>query len=58
MFHPDETFDGTSAAVSGAPTEIGRKLRARSAGFAARRTPMLYDETGDAEAVREVIAER
>ena len=39
-----------------APAEVGRKLRARNGGFAARTTLMLYDETGDAEAVREVIA--
>jgi probable F420-dependent oxidoreductase len=42
-------------AVSGTPAEVGAKLRARNAGFAARTTLMLYDETGDAEAVREVI---
>jgi probable F420-dependent oxidoreductase len=50
----DTLFD--QIAVSGTPTEVGRKLRERNAGFAARTTLMLYDETGDAEAVREVIA--
>jgi probable F420-dependent oxidoreductase len=52
----DTLFD--HIAVSGTPVEVGRKLRARNASFAARTTLMLYDETGDAEAVREVIAER
>lgn len=51
----DTLFD--HIAVSGTPTEVGRKLRARNGGFAARTTLMLYDETGDAEAVREVILE-
>ncbi len=50
----DALFD--HIAVSGAPAEVGAKLRARNAGFAARSTLMLYDETGDAEAVREVIS--
>jgi probable F420-dependent oxidoreductase len=50
----DTLFD--HIAVSGTPAEVGRKLRARNAGFAARTTLMLYDETRDAEAVREVIA--
>jgi probable F420-dependent oxidoreductase len=50
----DTLFD--HIAVSGTPAEVGRKLRARNAGFAARTTLMLYDETGDPEAVREVIA--
>ncbi len=50
----DTLFD--HIAVSGTPAEVGAKLRARNAGFAARTTLMLYDETGDAEAVREVIA--
>ncbi|HEY8122756.1 MAG TPA: TIGR03617 family F420-dependent LLM class oxidoreductase [Myxococcota bacterium] len=50
----DTLFD--HIAVSGTPAEVGRKLRARNAGFAARTTLMLYDETGDAEAVREVVA--
>ena len=49
----DTLFD--HIAVTGTPTEVGRKLRARNSGFAARTTLMLYDETGDAEAVREVI---
>jgi probable F420-dependent oxidoreductase len=49
----DELFD--HIAVSGTPAEVGRKLRARNSGFAARTTLMLYDETGDAEAVREAI---
>ena len=49
----DTLFD--HIAVSGTPTEVGRKLRARNSGFAARTTLMLYDETGDGEAVREVI---
>ena len=49
----DTLFD--LIAVSGTPAEVGAKLRARSASFAARTTLMLYDETGDAEAVREVI---
>ncbi len=50
----DTLFD--HIAVSGTPAEVGAKLRARNTGFAARTTLMLYDETGDAEAVREVIA--
>lgn len=50
----DTLFD--HIAVSGTPAEVGAKLRARNAGFAARTTLMLYDETGDPEAVREVIA--
>jgi probable F420-dependent oxidoreductase len=50
----DALFD--HIAVSGTPADVGRKLRERNAGFAARTTLMLYDETGDAEAVREVIA--
>ncbi len=50
----DALFD--HIAVSGTPAEVGRQLAARNAGFAARTTLMLYDETGDAEAVREVIA--
>jgi probable F420-dependent oxidoreductase len=49
----DALFD--LIAVSGTPAEVGAKLRARNAGFAARSTLMLYDETGDAEAVRDVI---
>jgi probable F420-dependent oxidoreductase len=49
----DELFD--HIAVSGTPAEVGRKLRARNSGFAARTTLMLYDETGDPEAVREAI---
>jgi len=49
----DTLFD--HIAVSGTPAEVGEKLKARNAGFAARTTLMLYDETGDAEAVREVI---
>jgi hypothetical protein len=50
----DTLFD--QIAVSGTPAEVGRKLKTRNAGFAARTTLMLYDETGDPEAVREVIA--
>jgi probable F420-dependent oxidoreductase len=50
----DTLFD--HIAVSGTPAEVGARLRARNAGFAARTTLMLYDETGDAEAVQEVIA--
>jgi probable F420-dependent oxidoreductase len=49
----DTLFD--HIAVSGTPTQVGEKLRARNASFAARTTLMMYDETGDAEAVREVI---
>jgi probable F420-dependent oxidoreductase len=49
----DALFD--LIAVSGTPAEVGAKLRARNASFAARTTLMLYDETGDVEAVREVI---
>ncbi|MBM4384942.1 MAG: TIGR03617 family F420-dependent LLM class oxidoreductase [Deltaproteobacteria bacterium] len=49
----DSLFD--LIAVSGTPAEVGAKLRARNASFAARTTLMLYDETGDAEAVRDVI---
>jgi probable F420-dependent oxidoreductase len=49
----DALFD--HIAVSGTPAEVGAKLRARNASFAARTTLMLYDETGDPDAVREVI---
>ena len=49
----DALFD--TLAVSGTPDEVGRKLRERNAGFADRTTLMLYDETGDPQAVREVI---
>jgi probable F420-dependent oxidoreductase len=49
----DALFD--LIAVSGTPAEVGAKLRARNASFATRTTLMLYDETGDPEAVRDVI---
>jgi len=49
----DELFD--AIAVSGTPAEVGRRLRERNAGFADRTTLMLYDETGDADAVVDLI---
>jgi len=49
----DELFD--AIAVSGTPAEVGRRLRARNAGFADRTTLMLYDETGDPDAVVDLI---
>ena len=49
----DELFD--AIAVSGTPAEVGRRLRERNAGFADRTTLMLYDETGDRDAVVELI---
>jgi probable F420-dependent oxidoreductase len=45
----DALFD--AIAVSGTPAEAGRKLNARNAGFADRTTLMLYDESGDPDAV-------
>jgi probable F420-dependent oxidoreductase len=42
-------------AVSGTPAEAGRRLRARNADFADRTTLMLYDETGDPDAVADLL---
>jgi probable F420-dependent oxidoreductase len=49
----DALFD--AIAVSGTPGEAGRRLRERNAGFADRTTLMLYDETGDRDAVPELL---
>jgi probable F420-dependent oxidoreductase len=49
----DALFD--AIAVSGTPAEAGRRLRERNAGFADRTTLMLYDETGDPDAVGELL---
>lgn len=49
----DALFD--VLAVSGTPPEVAEKLRRRNDGFADRTTLMLYNETGDAGAVRDVI---
>jgi probable F420-dependent oxidoreductase len=43
-------------AVSGTAREVGRKLRERNAGFAARTLLLLYDESGDPSAPREMVA--
>lgn len=51
----DALFD--RIAVSGTPAEAGRRLRARNAAFADRTTLMLYDETGDRDAVVELLRE-
>ncbi len=49
----DELFD--LLAVSGAPREAAEKLRRRNEGFADRTTLMLYNETGEADAVRDLV---
>ena len=49
----DALFD--RIAVSGTPAEAARALRERNAGFADRTTLMLYDETGDRDAVVELL---
>jgi alkanesulfonate monooxygenase SsuD/methylene tetrahydromethanopterin reductase-like flavin-dependent oxidoreductase (luciferase family) len=49
----DALFD--AIAVSGTPAEVGRRLRERNAAFADRTTLMLYDETGDPEAVVDLL---
>ena len=41
--------------VSGTPAEVGAKLVARNRGFADRTVITLYDETGDAGAVAELV---
>ncbi len=51
----DALFD--RIAVSGTSAEAGRRLRARNAAFADRTTLMLYDETGDRDAVVELLRE-
>ncbi len=48
----DDLFD--TLAVSGTPAQVAKRLRERNA-FADRTTLMLYDETGDPEAVPEVV---
>jgi alkanesulfonate monooxygenase SsuD/methylene tetrahydromethanopterin reductase-like flavin-dependent oxidoreductase (luciferase family) len=42
-------------AVSGTALEVGHKLRDRNAGFAARTMLLLYDESGDPDATREIV---
>jgi probable F420-dependent oxidoreductase len=49
----DALFD--AIAVSGTPAEAGRLLHERNAGFADRTTLMLYDETGERDAVVELV---
>jgi probable F420-dependent oxidoreductase len=41
--------------VSGTPAEVGARLAARNRGFADRTMLILYDETGDPEAVTELV---
>ena len=41
--------------VSGTPAEVGRKLRERNAPWADRTMLTLYDETGDPDAVTDVV---
>jgi alkanesulfonate monooxygenase SsuD/methylene tetrahydromethanopterin reductase-like flavin-dependent oxidoreductase (luciferase family) len=42
-------------AVSGTPREVGARLVARNRGFADRTMVTLYDETGDPEAVTDLV---
>ncbi len=49
----DALFD--AIAVSGTPSEAGRRLHARNVSFADRTTLMLYDETGERDAVVELL---
>ena len=42
-------------APPGSPAEAGRRLRERNAAFADRTTLMLYDETGDRDAVVDLL---
>jgi len=48
----DDLFD--TLAVSGTPSQVAQRLRERNR-FADRTTLMLYDETGDPDAVREIV---
>ncbi len=41
--------------VSGTPSELGRKLRERNAPYADRTMLTLYDETGDPDAITDVV---
>jgi hypothetical protein len=41
--------------VSGTPSEAGAKLAARNGPFADRTMLVLYDETGDADAVTDLV---
>jgi probable F420-dependent oxidoreductase len=41
--------------VSGTPAEVGARLAARNGGFADRTMVTLYDETGDPEAVADLV---
>ena len=50
----DEMLD--EIGVSGTPARVGAQLAARNAGFADRTMITMYNETGDAEAIRDVIA--
>ncbi len=50
----DDLFD--ALAVSGTPSEVAKRLVERN-GFADRTTLMLYDETGDPEALRQIVRE-
>ncbi len=49
----DEMLDAIG--VSGTPAEVGAKLAARNRAFADRSMLVLYDETGDPEAVAELV---
>ena len=42
--------------VSGTPAEVGARLAARNGGLADRTMLTMYNETGDPEAVRDVVA--
>jgi hypothetical protein len=42
--------------VSGTPAAVGAKLAARNGGLVDRTMLTLYDETGDAEAVTDLVA--
>lgn len=42
--------------VIGTPEEVGRKLRERNESFASRTSVILYDESGDAEALPKIVA--
>jgi probable F420-dependent oxidoreductase len=49
----DEMLD--EIAVSGSPAEVGAKLVGRNSGFADRTMITLYDETGDPQAVTDLV---
>jgi probable F420-dependent oxidoreductase len=49
----DDVLDAIG--VSGTPAEAGAKLVERNAGFADRTTLTLYDETGDPDAITDLV---